>query len=73
MNTYNFKVVGEDKMNCGSCERAVILTLSDLPGVSRVKADHFTQGIEVMLASGGADVRTIKAELSDIGYDVEMA
>lgn len=73
MNTYHFNVVGEEKMNCASCERAVILTLSDLPGVSGVKADHLTQAIDVTLASGGADVRTIKAELSDIGYEVEMA
>ena len=73
MTTLNFNVVGENKMNCGGCERAVILTLSDLPGVSRVKADHNTQGIELALASGGADVQAIKAELSDIGYEVEMA
>ena len=73
MNTLNFKVVGANKMNCGGCERAVKATLSDLPGVSRVKADHNTQGIELTFVSGGADVQTIKAELSDIGYEVEMA
>ena len=73
MSTFNFRVVGANKMNCGGCERAVILTLSDLPGVSRVKADHNTQGIELALTSGGADVQTIKAELRDIGYEVEMA
>ncbi len=73
MNTLNFKVVGEDKMNCSSCERAVMLALSDLPGVSHVKADHLTQGIELAFVSGGADVQTIKAELSDIGYEVEIA
>ena len=73
MNILNFKVVGEDKMNCGGCERAVKATLLDLPGVSRVKADHNTQGIEVVLTAGGADVQMIKAELSDIGYEVEMA
>ncbi len=73
MNKLNFKVVGEDKMNCGGCERAVRLALSDLPGVSHVKADHLTQGIEVAVASGGANAGSIKAELSDIGYEVEMA
>ena len=75
MTTLNFKVVGENKMNCGGCERAVKASLSDLPGVSRVKADHFTQGIELTFVSGGAhvDTDTIRAELSDIGYEVEMA
>ncbi|MGB0387144.1 MAG: heavy-metal-associated domain-containing protein [Ardenticatenaceae bacterium] len=73
MNSYNFKVVGANKMNCGGCERAVKATLSDLPGVSHIKADHLTQGIELTLASGGADVDTIKEELSEIGYEVEMA
>jgi copper chaperone CopZ len=73
MNTLNLKVVGANKMNCGGCERAVKATLSDLSGVSHVKADHKTQGIELTLAAGGADVGTIKAELSDIGYEVEMA
>ena len=73
MNTLNFKVVGANKMNCGGCERAVKASLSDLPGVRRVKADHNTQGIELALAAGGANVETIRAELSDIGYEVEMA
>ena len=73
MNTYNFKVVGENKMNCGGCERAVKATLLDLPGVRSVNADHNTQGIELAFVSGGADVETIRAELSDIGYEVEMA
>ena len=73
MNTLNFKVVGANKMNCGGCERAVKATLSDLPGIRSVKADHNTQGIELTFVSGGADVQTIKAELSDIGYEVEMA
>ena len=73
MNTYNFKVVGENKMNCGGCERAVKATLLDLPGVRSVNADHNTQGIELALAAGGANVETIRTELSDIGYEVEMA
>ena len=72
VNRVNFKVVGENKMNCGGGERAVKASLFDLPGVSRVKADHNTQGIELTFVSGGADVETIKAELSDIGYEVEM-
>ena len=67
------KVVGEQTLHCGGCERTVQLTLSQLPGVREVKADFKTQDIEVVLASDETDLEKVKAELDWIGYQVEAA
>ncbi len=72
-NTLNLKVVGENKMNCGGCERSVVGTLRALPGVDNVRADHTTQGIEVWLASDETSVDDITRELGEIGYQAEPA
>ena len=45
----NLKVVGEHTMHCAGCECTVQFTLSRLPGVRAVNADHKTQTIEVSL------------------------
>ncbi|MDQ4075461.1 MAG: cation transporter [Chloroflexota bacterium] len=71
--TLNLKVVGENKMNCGGCERSVTATLLDLPGVETVRADRTTQDIDVSLASDETTLEEIKAELNEIGYEVEAA
>ena len=71
-STLHLKVVVANKMNCGGCERAVKATLSDLPGVQRVNADHRTQKIDVTLASRATDFGAIQEELDDIGYQVQM-
>ena len=67
----NLKVVGEHTMHCAGCERTVQFTLSRLPGVRAVNADHKTQTIEVSLVSDETDLEKVKAELDWIGYRVE--
>lgn len=70
-NILSFKVVGANKMNCGGCERSVKATLLDLPGVQRVSASHRTQDIAVTVGGSATGASAIKAELSEIGYEVQ--
>ena len=66
-------VVGEQTMHCTGCERTVIFTLSRLPGVQAVQADHKTQVIEISLELGETDLEKVIAELDWIGYQVAVA
>ena len=65
------QVVGEQTMHCSGCERTVTFTLSNLPGVKVIKADHKTQLIELMMTRGETDLEKVKSELDWIGYQVE--
>ena len=65
------KVVGSQTMHCGGCERTVSFTLSQLPGVTVVKADHKTQLIEIVLTDDETDLDKVRSELDWIGYEVE--
>jgi len=71
--TLTFKVVGPQSLHCSGCERTVQFTLSRLPGVRQVKANHRTQLIELQVESAAADLKKIRAELEWIGYQVEAA
>ncbi len=72
IKTLKLRVVGEQTMHCSGCERTVQFTLSRLPGVRQVRADHKTQRIELLLESEGTDLEKLKAELDWIGYQVEI-
>ena len=63
------QVVGSQTMHCAGCERTVTFTLSQLPGVKVIKANHKTQVIEIVL-TGETDLEKVKAELDWIGYEV---
>lgn len=72
VKTLKLKVVGERTIHCGGCENTVKFTLSKLPGVRLVKADHETQLIEVTPGDGEVKLDKLIAELSWIGYEVEV-
>lgn len=67
------KVVGDHTMHCSGCENTVKFTLSRLPGVREVKADHRSQLIEIELDPDEADLEKAREELDWIGYQVEPA
>lgn len=66
------KVVGSHTMHCAGCERSVIFTLSQLPGVEVAQANHKTQLIELKLTGEETDLGKVIAELDWIGYEVEL-
>ncbi len=65
-------VVGSQTMHCAGCERTVTFTLSHLPGVKVIKADHKTQVIELVLTGDKTDLEKVKAEMDWIGYKVKL-
>ena len=72
-NTLKLRVIGQQTIHCNGCERNVEFTLSRLPGVRVVKADHNTQEIEIALIGEETDLEKIKAELEWIGYEAIVA
>ena len=69
---FDLKVISQRTIHCAGCERTIQFTLSQLPGVQEVKADHRGQTIEVSLASDETDLEKVKAELDLLGYEVEV-
>jgi copper chaperone len=68
IETWTFEVTGEQKMDCEGCEHAVQRSLTRLPGVRRVQADHQTQRVVVQLDPAHTDAESIKARLAASGY-----
>ena len=56
-------------MSCNGCEQNVENTLQTLEGVTRVKADHEGNTVEVVVDDDIAD-DDIKAAIENAGYDV---
>ena len=67
------KVIGDRTIHGGECENTVKLTLSRLPGVEQVKADHNSQLIQFSFTPGSSELAQVRAELELIGYEVEIA
>ena len=68
--TKTLKVIGEQKMHCGGCERTVKFALKQLPGVQTVEASHKTQLIELSFDPQVVDLKRVQQELDWIGYQV---
>ena len=68
LETFRLKVIGEQTIHCGGCENAIQMSLSQLPGVKRVKADHKTQLVEVSADVGQTDLDAVLARLEWMGY-----
>ena len=68
IETWTFEVTGEQKMDCEGCEHAIQRSLTRLPGVRRVQADHHTQRVVVQLDAAQTDAEAIKARLALSGY-----
>ncbi len=62
-------VEGEHPMHCGGCAQTINYTLSQVPGVQKVKADQHTQLVEVETSDPEASDRIV-AELNNLGYEV---
>ena len=71
--TLKLRVVGENKMNCGGCERSVAATLREIAGVENVHADRTTQEIQVWVGDETPALEEMQRELAEIGYEVEAA
>lgn len=59
-----------DGMHCGGCERNVEFALSSLPGVSRVKADHGAETVEIAFDPSATVESELRRAIEEIGYRV---
>ena len=66
--TWTFEITGAQKMNCEGCESAIQRSLTRLPGVQQVRADHQTQRVVVQLDPTQTETSAIKARLAASGY-----
>jgi len=68
-----FKVIGDQKLHCVSCEQRVVRTLKTLTGVHQVLADASAQRIEVLYDPGELEESAIASRLDLLGYATEPA
>ena len=72
IETCTFEVIGSQRMACSGCEHAVQRSLTRLPGVRTVRADHQTQRVVVQVDTTQTDAETIKARLAASGYQAHQ-
>jgi len=72
IETCTFEVIGPQRMDCEGCEHAVQRSLTRLPGVRRVQADHDTQRVVVQLDTAQTNAEVIKARLATSGYQANQ-
>jgi len=72
IETWTFEVLGSQQMNCEGCENAIQRSLTRLPGVRQVKADHHTQRVVVQLDAAQTDAEAVKAKLAAAGYQAHQ-
>lgn len=70
--TWTFEVTGSQRMDCEGCENAVQRSLTRLPGVRKVQADHHTQRVVVQLDTAQTDADAVKAQLATAGYQANQ-
>ena len=64
--TFEFKVAG---MDCGGCERKVMIALTGITGVKKVEASA-SEG-SVVVKAKGVDSQTISDAINDVGFTVQ--
>lgn len=72
IKTFRLRVRGEQIIHCSGCEKAIKVSLSQLPGVKRVQADHRTQRIEVTADVEKTGLEAIWERLAWMGYGVTL-
>lgn len=70
--TWTFEVIGDQKMNCEGCEHAIQRSLTRLPGVRQVQADHHTQRVVVQADTTQTEASAVKAQLARAGYQANQ-
>lgn len=68
-----FRVVGDQKLHCASCEQRVVRILKSLTGIQQVRADASSQRIEVLFDSEELKESAIVERLGQLGYAIEAA
>jgi len=67
-----FRVIGDQKLHCVSCEQRVVRILNCLTGIRQVRADAPSQRIEVLFDSDELEESIIVERLGQLGYKTEV-
>lgn len=73
VKSVSFRVIGDPRLHCESCEQRVARVLTSLTGIQQVRADATTQCIEVLFDPATLAVSGIVDRLALLGYTTEMA
>lgn len=68
-----FRVIGDQRLHCVSCEQRVARVLESLTGIQQVSADASSQRIEVLFDPSKLDATAIAERLGQLGYATEAA
>jgi copper chaperone len=68
-----FEVIGDQRLNCESCEQRVERMLRGLEGVGQVHAHANNQSIEVLLDTTLMEPTAIAERLAKAGYETRVA
>lgn len=72
MQTIDFEVTGDQKMQCAGCETRVAYALRQLPGVREVRASAKTQRVLVLFdGASAAGVEQVEQMLKQLGYEAQ--
>ena len=66
-----FRVIGDQKLHCVSCEQRVVRILTSLTGIQQVRADASSQHIEVLFDPAKLEESAIAERLGQLGYTTE--
>lgn len=68
MSQTRFKITGDTKIHCASCEQRIGNALRRLDGVSEVTASAESQEVAVTIDDAKLDLATVRARLEQMGY-----
>jgi copper chaperone CopZ len=70
-NSIEFKVVGERKIHCVSCETLIKAMLQRESGIEQVTSSAKTQQIAVCFDGGQTSAKQVEEKLGEMGFAVE--
>lgn len=72
LQSVSFKVIGEPRLHCPSCEQRVARVLSGQPGVRQVRADASSQQIEVLFDNSTTEESAVAERIHLLGYSAKI-
>jgi copper chaperone len=72
LKSVTFEVIGDQRLDCESCERRVERLLKALQGVGQVRAHAHNQRIEVLFDTAVLEATALAERLAEAGYKTRV-
>lgn len=72
IQSFDYEVVGPEKIHCNGCENRIIGALQRLDGVRDVSASAADQRVAVTIEKGRVEPEQIEQRLALLGYEVRQ-